>query len=69
MSSKVGTFFFEDGVPYSHARLIRDSVLGQILSPEPGMPKLKTEQDCKKFVRDHCPAVFSDAKFSVRLAD
>jgi hypothetical protein len=48
----VGRFVFHNTVPLAHAKLIRDSVVGQILNPKSNEPRLRNSQDIYNFARD-----------------
>lgn len=63
LTSPVGRFTFDDGVPISHCKIVRDSVVGAILSPPEGTPRIKTEQEAYGYVRDSFGQVLSDVTF------
>lgn len=48
----VGKFVFQRTVPLAHAKLIRDSVMGQILNPKSNEPRLRNSKDIYDFARD-----------------
>lgn len=48
----VGRFVFQRTVPLSHAKLIRDAVMGQILNPKSNEPRLRNSQDIYDYARD-----------------
>lgn len=48
----VGKFVFQRHVPLIHAKLIRDSVMGQILNPKSNEPRLRNSQDIYDYARD-----------------
>lgn len=51
LTSKIGKFEFSDEITLSMAKLIRDTVMGQILSPPEGTPRLKRNaKSIKAFV-------------------
>lgn len=54
LTSKVGKFIFDDEMPISKAKLIRDTVMGQILNPQDGR-KIKTDDQAFNFARDSFP--------------
>lgn len=66
-TSAAGRFSFPDSVEISHAKAVRDAVLGQILVPQPGVPLIKTEDDALNFVRNQCSDVIAKTPFKVGL--
>lgn len=68
MSCAIGKFVFEEGTILSHAKLIRDSLMGQILSPEPGTPRIHSEQNCYDYVRNECGQQLAATRFVVALS-
>jgi hypothetical protein len=48
LTSKVGRFVFKPDVILSHAKLIRDTVMAQILNPKPGLPSLRGNPSMEK---------------------
>ena len=51
LSSKVGTFYFYPGTLLSHAKLIRDTIMGQILSPK-GKYRVSGELSATEYIRE-----------------
>lgn len=51
LTCKVGKFIFHDEVRLNTAKLIRDSVMGQMLNPKEGYPRLRSERDCIEYAR------------------
>lgn len=54
LTCKIGKFVFGDNTKLSTAKLIRDTVQGQVLIPKDGR-KLKTAEDCENFVEQLFP--------------
>lgn len=48
----IGKFVFPKTVPLAHAKLIRDSVVGQILNPKSNEPRLRSSRDIYDYARD-----------------
>jgi hypothetical protein len=63
-TTAVGRFTFDPGTPLSQCKIVRDSVIGGVLSPPEGTRKLKTAQEAYDYVRDSFGHVLSDVKFS-----
>lgn len=51
LSSRVGTFYFYPDARMSHAKLVRDAVMGQILNPDPEYRMIKVPADAYLFVK------------------
>ena len=62
LDSKVGRFVFFKDTPLSHAKLIRDAVMNQVL--QPSYKKIKTGQDAVNYIRHNCAGSYSDTIFS-----
>ena len=62
MDCKVGRFLFNPVTRLSHAKLVRDTVMGQMLNPVPGFKKVKTDQDARELIQS-CTGTFSLAPF------
>ena len=67
MTCKVGRFSFDRGVLLSHAKLVRDSIMAQILNPKPQFGKIKDEQSAREFVQNHCAGSFAHVPFSFAM--
>lgn len=53
---KIGDIVFDEAISLSMAKLIRDTVMGQMLNPKKGdLRKLRSEQDVKLFIHDSFP--------------
>jgi hypothetical protein len=63
-TTAVGRFTFDEGTPMSHCKIVRDAVIGGVLSPPEGTRKLKTPQEAYDYVRDAFGHVLSDVTFS-----
>lgn len=64
MTCKVGRFSFDQGVILSHAKLIRDSVMRQILNPQSQFGKITDEHSAREFVQSHCTGSFAHVPFT-----
>jgi hypothetical protein len=62
LDSKVGRFIFFKETPLSHAKLIRDAVMNQVL--QPNYKKIKTGADAVNYIRNNCAGSYSDTVFS-----
>jgi hypothetical protein len=63
-TTTVGRFTFDDETPLSHAKVIRDAVIGGVLSPPEGTRRLRSPQEAYDYVRDAFGHVLSDVKFT-----
>lgn len=68
LTSAVGRFAFADDTPVSHAKMIRDSVVGAVLSPPEGMKKIRTEEEAYGYIRDEFGHVLSNVSFSLVMS-
>lgn len=65
LTSKMGSFIFNDPVILSHAKLIRDSITGQFFSPAPNEPKIGTADEAKRYAKHHIEGKISEIPFEV----
>lgn len=49
LTCKIGKFVFEENTPLSKAKLIRDTVMGHYLKPDPMRKPIRSEEDCMEF--------------------
>lgn len=68
-NSPIGKFEFHDDVLLSHAKLVRDTVVGQWLNPKPGAKRLKTLKDVHEFMASHSSNLLTKLEFDLSLAD
>lgn len=68
MTSAVGKFTFEDDVQLSHAKLVRDSVVGQMLAPKTRTMRVETEDEAYAFIRAYESDVISKIAFELELS-
>jgi hypothetical protein len=69
LTCTVGRFTFDTDVIISRTKLIRDSVMGQILTPRPGEPHLITAQDVYAYIRDgSCGRTLENVPFEFEFA-
>lgn len=66
-TSKIGKFYFPKGTPLSHAKLVRDTVTGQWLSPRDREMELYSVEDAYKFMAAAQSAVLSGIEFELEL--
>lgn len=52
LTSRIGSFVFDQGTPLNKAKRLRDEVMGQFFKPAPGLPRIKTDQDIYQFVKE-----------------
>lgn len=52
LTSKIGQFHFHPETPLSIAKLIRDTVMGQVLAPAPNSRRLRSTEDVDEFVKE-----------------
>lgn len=64
LTSSLGRFEFDDHTLLAHAKLIRDSVVGQWFNPKPGNQRLHTLTDIEEFVRAHSSTIIAGIKFA-----
>ena len=69
LTSKIGKFEFEDDVLLSHAKVIRDTVVGQWLSPKPGTQILRTLENVDSFMRGHSSRLIAETAFKLIFPD
>lgn len=65
--SPVGHFVFHRSVILSHAKLIRDAVMGQILNPKPNLPRLRNSEDIYSFVQEHLGRTLEGVSFKYHV--
>lgn len=65
--SPVGHFVFDRHVVLSHAKLIRDAVMGQILNPKPNLPRLRNSQDIYSFAQEHLGRTLEGVSFTFHV--
>lgn len=51
-TTKLGRFVFDERIPLSIAKLIRDTLVGQRLNPQADNTRLRSEQDYLDYARD-----------------
>lgn len=66
-TSAIGRFTFADDTLLSHAQLVRDSVTGQMLNPQPGAPRINTEKDAYDFIRAMDSKIIAAIEFKFEL--
>lgn len=66
MTTKIGNFTFRKDVPLSHAKLLRDSVLGQFLNPQGG-GRITCEAEAQDFAYEHLGRDLSCIPFNLEL--
>ena len=69
LTSKLGRFEFDDTVLLSHAKLIRDTVMGQWFSPRPGSKTLHTVDEALEFMRQHPTNLIAGITFDIKFPD
>lgn len=52
LTSRIGSFEFNGGTSLNKAKRLRDEIMGQVLKPAPGLPRIKTDQDVYRFVHE-----------------
>lgn len=62
----LGVFTFDSNVKLSHAKLLRDTVIGQYYNPKTGSKRLKDERDIHDYV-DSLPELLSGISFGVEI--
>lgn len=67
LTCKIGKFTFEDDVPYSLAKLLRDTVMGQMLAPKQREQIVETEEDAHTFMAACESAVLRNIPFELEL--
>lgn len=60
----IGKFVFHKSTRMAHAKLIRDSVMGQILNPKSNEPRLRNSRDIYDYARDRLGHVLSRISFT-----
>ena len=63
LECKVGRFLFDPNTPLSHTKLVRDTVMGQMLNPKPGDPRVFDEQSAREYVQS-CSGSFAMTPFA-----
>lgn len=66
-SSMLGNFFFDENVPPSKAKLLRDTVTGQYFNPKPGDPKITTEASALEFMHNHPSRTLAEITFDIEI--
>lgn len=69
MTSAIGKFKFEDNVLLSSAKLVRDSIVGQMLAPKQRSMRVETEEDAYAFIRAYESDVISKVVFELDLSN
>lgn len=54
LTCKIGKIEFDDGMPLSKAKLVRDTLMGQVLNPTDGI-KIKNPRGALDFCRQSFP--------------
>lgn len=65
---KIGTFYFPKETRLSLAKLTRDTVMGQILNPEPRTQQINTAEDAEQFMRNSASHVLAGVRFKLEMA-
>lgn len=63
MTTKVGRFLFFSSDVLSHCKIVRDSVMGHILNPQNGLPRIKSSAEASAFVKQHVEGPASSVLF------
>lgn len=66
LTCKIGRFQFPSTTILSHAKLIRDAVMGQILNPNPQIKSIECEKDVHTYV-NRLDDVLNGVRFTVEL--
>ena len=66
LSCKVGKFQFAASTHLSHAKLIRDTIMGQLLVPKPGAKVIRNDADAMTVARA-TDDVLKTVEFTVSL--
>lgn len=61
---KAGRFIFYSDVIMSHAKLVRDTVMAQVVNPDRTLPRIRTGADAVNFVRGYCRGSHSETPFT-----
>lgn len=69
LTCKIGKFTFEEGTPLSLAKLVRDTVMGQMLAPKSRERIIDNEDDAYAFIRSSDSALISRVAFELELSD
>lgn len=69
LTSAIGDFIFVKNTQLSHAKLVRDTVQGQILNPKPGETKLKSSYQIRQWIWDNFSKSMDNIQFVVKLKD
>lgn len=67
LTSKIGRFYFDRDTRLSRAKLVRDTVTGQWLSPRDREPELYSVEDACKFILGAQSAVIRGISFELEL--
>lgn len=65
LTSQLCHFTFSSDVVLSHAKLIRDTVMGQVFTPKRGGRRIKNSQDIYNFVKHDCDEQLAKIPFTV----
>lgn len=68
-TTAVGRFTFDSGTPMSQCKIVRDAIIGGVLSPPDGTRRIKTPQEAYDYARDSFGNVLSEVTFSFVMAD
>jgi hypothetical protein len=52
LTSAIGNFFFDENVPISLAKLVRDTVVVTVRTPKTGDPRITDEDSARAFIRN-----------------
>lgn len=66
---RIGRLTFSEGTDLVLAKRVRDNLLGQILNPEPGSVRIRTETNCYDYIRNECGNLLAAIKFEIELRD
>lgn len=69
MTCKVGKFTFPDGTPLSLAKLVRDTVMGQMLNPKQRELPVHTEAEAYELIRRSESTTLRETVFGFELTE
>ena len=67
LTSKIGKFTFDEDTSLSIAKLVRDTVTGQWLSPKDREPELYCIEDAYTFIGQHQSDIVNRVQFELEL--
>lgn len=67
LTSKLGTFYFDNKTVWSKAKLIRDAITGQYFSPKPNEPRIANEKSAQDYALHQLDRNLAEIAFALEM--